>query len=180
MNRLIALLRGINVSGQKKIKMSELKILFKNLGFQNVATYIQSGNVIFSGKQKSSTKRANKISSGIKSKCNFDVQVIILTPQEINQVLKSNPFIKKKKEIERLYVTFLSAKPSIENLNKLEQTAFLPEEYSINEKIIYLFFPYGAGNAKLNNNFIEKKLNINGTTRNWKTVNALSELVNGQ
>ena len=180
MSRLIALLRGINVSGQKKIKMSELKNLFESLEFQDVEAYIQSGNVIFSSKQKSSTKLANKISSEIKTKYNFDVQVIILTPQEIDRALKNNPFVKKKKETERLYVTFLSSRPSAERINKLEEISFLPEEYSIKEKAIYLFFPNGSGKAKLNNNFIEKKLNVIGTTRNWKTVNALSELVNGE
>lgn len=180
MSRFIALLRGINVSGQKKIKMSELRILFENLGFQNVETYIQSGNVIFSSKEKSTTKIANKISSGINTKYNFDVQLIILTPKDIDRVLKNNPFVKKKKETERLYVTFLSAMPSIENINKLNEISFLPEEYSKNKKIIYLFFPNGAGKAKLNNNFIENKLKVIGTTRNWKTVTALFKLVNCQ
>ena len=78
-----------------------------------------------------------------------------------------------KKEIERLYVTFLSSKPSTESINILKEISFLPEEYSLNEKNIYLFFPNGAGKAKLNNNFIEKKLKVVGTTRNWKTVNKL-------
>jgi len=177
MSRFIALLRGINVSGQKKIKMSELKTLFENLKFQDVETYIQSGNVIFFSKEKSTTKIANKISSGIKNKYNFEVQLLILTPQEIKQALKNNPFIKRKKEIERLYATFLSAVPSIEMVNKLNEMSFLPEEYSINEKIIYLFLPNGAGKAKLNNNYLENKLKVIGTTRNWKTVTTLSELV---
>jgi len=177
MSRFIALLRGINVSGQKKIKMSELKTLFENLKFQDVETYIQSGNVIFFSKEKSTTKIANKISFGIKNKYNFEVQLLILTPQEIKQALKNNPFIKRKKEIERLYATFLSAVPSIEMVNKLNEMSFLPEEYSINEKIIYLFLPNGAGKAKLNNNYLENKLKVIGTTRNWKTVTTLSELV---
>ena len=178
MKRFIALLRGINVSGQKKIKMSELKTLFESLGFQNVETYIQSGNVIFSSKEKSTSNIAGIISSAIENKYNFDVQVLILTQQEINQALENNPFIKNKKEIERLYVTFLSAKPSIENIIKLNESDFSPEEHSINEKIIYLFLPNGAGKAKLNNNYIENKLKVTCTTRNWKTVTALSELVN--
>ena len=180
MSRLIALLRGINVSGQKKIKMSELKILFENLGFQNVETYIQSGNVIFSFKEKSTTKIANKISSVKKSKYNFDVQVIILTPMEIDLALRNNPFIKKRKEIDGLYVTFLSAEPLVENINKLNDMSFQTEEYFINKKIIYLFLPNGAGKAKLNNNFIENKLKVICTTRNWNTVTTLSKLVNSQ
>jgi len=177
MKRFIALLRGINVSGQKKIKMSELKTLFENLGFQSVETYIQSGNVIFSAKAKSVTSLPSIIMYGIKNKFQFDVQVIILTPQEIDLALRNNPFIKKKKEIERLYTMFLSTKPSIEYVKKLNETDFSPEEYFINGKYIYLFFPNGAGKAKLNNNYIENKLKVTGTTRNWKTLTALSELV---
>ena len=180
MSRFVALLRGINVSGQKKIQMSELKTLCEKLGFQNVETYIQSGNVIFSSKEKSISKLANKISLAIKNKFNFDVQVIILTPQEIQQALQNNPFIKKKKEIDRMYVSFLSAVPSIENVNKFNEISFQPEEYSIKEKIIYLFFPNGAGKAKLNNNFIENKLKVISTTRNWKTVTTVSKLVSSQ
>ena len=80
MKKFIALLRGINVSGQKKIKMSDLKLLFEDLGFQNVETYIQSGNVIFSSKEKSIKKLESKISSGIKSKYGFDVPVLVINP----------------------------------------------------------------------------------------------------
>ena len=73
MTKFIALLRGINVSGQKQIKMSDLKTLFETTGFQDVETYIQSGNVIFSTKEKSSEKLEKKISSAIKFKFSFDV-----------------------------------------------------------------------------------------------------------
>ena len=177
MKKFIALLRGINVSGQKKIKMTVLKSLFELTGFQDVTTYIQSGNVIFSSNEKSGEKLAKKISSEIKRKFGFEVQVIILTPKEIEYTLKNNPFIKRKKESERLYVTFLSGIPPKENIQKLNSLNYSPEEYKIDGKLIYLFLPNGAGKAKLNNNLFENKLKANGTTRNWKTVKTLSELV---
>ena len=116
MTKFIALLRGINVSGQKQIKMPDLKALFEDIGFQDVETYIQSGNVIFSAKEKSNEKLETIISSGIIKKFGFDVQIIVITPEEIEYVLKSNPFIKKKKDIEKLYVTFLANNPSVENI----------------------------------------------------------------
>ena len=177
MKKFVALLRGINVSGQKKIKMSELNTLFEDIGFQQIETYIQSGNVIFSSKELSKDQLTRIISSGIKNKFHFEVEVIIITPQEIDQVLKNNPFIKKKKDTERLYVTFLSDKPSVELINKFKENDFSPEEYYIDEKKIYLFLPNGAGKAKLNNNYFENKLKVRCTTRNWKTVTILSELV---
>ena len=177
MKKFVALLRGINVSGQKNINMSDLKLLFEEIGFRNVETYIQSGNVIFSSKDLSTNKLETKISSGIKKRFGFDVQVFILTPEEIESTLKNNPFIKKKKEIERLYVTFLSEFPLKENVQKLNSTDYSPEEYKIDGKQIYLFFPDGYGKAKLNNNLFEHKLKLNGTTRNWKTVKTLFELI---
>lgn len=175
MKKFIALLRGINVSGQKKIKMSELKLLFEEIGFRNVETYIQSGNVIFSSKENSGKILEAKISSGIKRKFGFDVQVIVINSNEIKYILKTNPFIKKKKDAEKLYVTFLSKIPSDENIEKLYLIDYLPEEYVIDGRYIYLFVPNGYGRAKLNNNFFEDKLKVFGSTRNWKTVMALSE-----
>ena len=180
MKKYIALLRGINVSGQKKIKMTELKSLFEKMDFQNVGTYIQSGNIIFSSKEISAKSLESKISLGIKKKFGFDVQTIIITPKEINDVLKNNPFIRQKKNIERLYVTFLSDQPSKESIQKLNLNDFSPEEYHIVGNQIYLHLPNGAGKAKLNNNFFENKLNIKASTRNWKTVKTLSELANSQ
>jgi uncharacterized protein (DUF1697 family) len=176
MTKFIVLLRGINVSGQKKIKMSDLKSLFEDLSFSKVQTYIQSGNVIFSAKEKSNKKLEHKISSAIKSKFGFDVQVIVVTPDEIEYVIRNNPFLKKKKESERLYVTFLSENPPAENMKKLNAVDYSPEEYIIDGRYIYMFAPNGYGKAKLNNNFIENKLKVFGTTRNWRTVNKLFEL----
>lgn len=176
MAKFVSLLRGINVSGQRKIKMSELKTLFEKTGFQNVETYIQSGNVIFSTKETSGEKLSIKISSAIKKQFGFAVQVIIITPGEIEKALKSNPFVKKKKNTDKLYVIFLSEIPSKVSVNNLNRNDYLPEEFVIDGSCIYLFVPNGYGKAKLNNNFFENKLKVFGTTRNLKTLNALLEL----
>jgi uncharacterized protein (DUF1697 family) len=177
MTKFIALLRGINVSGQKKIKMSELQLLFEKLGFQDVETYIQSGNVVFSTKEKSGEKLEAKISSGIKAKYGFDVQIIVITPEEIEFVLKNNPFLKKKKDSEKLYVTFLSKAPTAECVKKLKAIDYSPEKFILDGKFIFLTLPSGYGKARLNNNFFEKKLKVFGTTRNIKTVMTLLEMV---
>jgi uncharacterized protein (DUF1697 family) len=174
----IALLRGINVSGQRLIKMTDLKELFEAQGFQNVQTYIKSGNVIFSSKEKSSDKITNIISNSIKQKFGFDVGVLVITPDKIEYVLKNNPYIKKKKDIDRLYVTFLSGLPSSENIKKLNLIDYSPEEYIMDDKLVYLHVPNGYGKAKLNNNLFENKLKVEATTRNWKTINKLWELSN--
>ena len=176
MKKFIALLRGINVSGQKQIKMSGLKSLFEKAGFQNVETYIQSGNVIFSSKETSSEKLSLKISSAIRKQFGYDVQLIVVTPEEIEDTLKKNPFIKKKKDTDKLYVIFLSETPSKVSINNLKGDDYLPEEFVVKGRNVYLFVPNGYGKAKMNNNFFENKLKVFGTTRNLKTLNALIEL----
>jgi len=180
MKKYIALLRGINVSGQKKIKMTELKSLFKKMGFESVETYIQSGNIIFSSKENSVKTLEQKISTGIKNKFGFEVHTFVITSKEIKDVLKNNPFVKKKKDTERLYMTFLSEQPLEEKIQNLNSNDFTPEEYQIFGNNIYLHLPSGAGKAKLNNNFFENKLKVNATTRNWKTIKTLSELTDSQ
>lgn len=176
MSKFLALLRGINVSGQKQIKMSELKTLFEEKGFQDVETYIQSGNVIFSAREKSNKKLEDKISSAVKSKFGFDVNVVVVTPEEIEYVIQNNPFLEKKKDELKLYVTFLSENPSVENIKKLNSMDYSPEEFIMDGSYIYLFLPNGYGKARLNNNLFENKLKVFGTTRNWKTVNKLLAL----
>ena len=178
MAKFIALLRGINVSGQKKIKMSDLKILFEDLSFTNVETYIQSGNVLFSSNSNNNKNIQDKIENKILNKFGFSVKVIIKTPDELWYALSNNPFLKdKKKDTGKIYFTFLSENPTAVNIKKLNEVDYSPEGYIIDGDIVYLFFPNGYGKAKMNNNFFEKKLNVFATTRNHKTVKTLFTLI---
>ena len=177
MGKFIALLRGINVSGQKKIKMSDLKNLFEDLSFTNVQTYIQSGNVLFSSNSNNNKNFQDKIEKKILSQFGFQVKIIIKTPDELGESLNDNPFLKdKKKDVGKIYFTFLSEHPSAVNIKKLKEFEYPPEKYIIDGTNIYLFFPNGYGKAKMNNNFFEKKLNVFATTRNYKTVKTLFEM----
>jgi uncharacterized protein (DUF1697 family) len=181
MIKYIALLRGINVSGQKQIKMSDLKLLFEELEFQDVETYIQSGNVIFSFRTATPKSLEEKIERKITEQFGFQVRVIVKTPDELEFVHNNNPFIKKqKKDVAQIYFTFLSETPSIGKIKELKEVNCSPEEYIIDGKTIYLFLPNGYGKAKMNNNFFEKRLNVFATTRNWKTVNALFEMAKSE
>jgi uncharacterized protein (DUF1697 family) len=173
----ISILRGINVSGQKKILMTDLKVLYEALGFTDVVTYIQSGNVIFKGKKETDSKIAEKIETAMQKKYKFEVPVIIRSFEEIEKVLSSNPFLKKKStDVERLHVTFLEESPSKENLEAVRKYDFSPDEFIVDGKEVYLHAPGGYGNTKLSNTFFENKLKVKATTRNWKTVNKLAEL----
>ncbi len=172
------MLRGINVSGQKKIKMEELEQLYKSLGFTHVRTYIQSGNVIFESLSSDTSDLVNKIETSIKQTFGFFVTVIIRTKNEFQNVINNNPFYGTRQEdTAKLYVTFLSDTPyasSIQAINPLENKS---DEWFISGKEIFLFCPNGYGRTKLTNNFFEKKLKLSATTRNWNTVNKLYEIV---
>ncbi|MDQ3071807.1 MAG: DUF1697 domain-containing protein [Bacteroidota bacterium] len=170
----IAMLRGINVSGQKKVPMKDLRGLMEGEGLENVETYIQSGNIIFKYKKTKVESLTSLIEKAISKHFHFDVPVIIRTPAELKEVLKDNPF--KGKEENRLYITFLDQEPSIEKIEKLKEADYSPEEYNIEGTNIYFYAPEGYGNAKMNNNLFENKLKVKATTRNWKTVNVLAEM----
>ncbi len=176
MNTFICLLRGINISGQKKIKMAYLKSYFEEIGFKKIITYIQSGNVIFNSKITDPKKIEKLIFDKIKMQYDFEVETIVKTPEELKMVLENNPFIKQNKDESKNYVTFLFNEPAKERILVLKEKDFSPEEYFIDKNIFYFYSPNGYGNAKMNNNFIENKLKVIATTRNWQTVNKLLEL----
>ena len=174
-NTYIALLRGINVSGQKLIKIEELQKLFEALKFESVRTYIQSGNVIFKSDIKEPAKIIGLIEKKIKDKFSFDVTVIIRNTDELGKIIKNNPFVKTK-PIDKLYTAFLSGTFDKSKSELLEKYKSKTEEYKINNTEVYLYYPDGAGRTKLTNNIIESKLGVKATSRNWNTVNKLYEL----
>lgn len=178
MQTFISILRGINVSGQKKILMADLKILFESLHFKKIATYIQSGNVVFKSDLKSSDiQLAEKIEKAICAKYNFEVPVIIRTKEELEKIISQNPFIKEKNiDLKKLHVTFLSEAPDKEKIDQIKQADFLPDRFVVKGKEIYLHIPGSYGETKLSNKFFENKLKVSATTRNWNTVNKLFEM----
>ena len=174
MQTYISILRGINVSGQKLIKMDALRKMFEDIKFKKVKTYIQSGNVIFESSKSTIESLEKKIMKGIKESFGFDVPVLVKDLSELKIVLKNNPFLKKQNEdVSKLHVTFLSEIPSKENVEKIQAGNYGADEFVLEGKNIYLFCPNGYGNTKLTNNFFENKLKLSATTRNWKTVNEL-------
>jgi uncharacterized protein (DUF1697 family) len=174
MDTFISILRGINVSGHNKIPMEELRILYEDMGFKNVTSYIQSGNVVF----KSAKNPGNKIRKKILEKFGFDVPIVIRTAEELGSVIKKNPLVKEKDiNIEKLHVTFLADVPGKDNLVKIKEYNYEPEKFIISGKEVYLYIPDSYGNGKLNNAFFENKLKVTATTRNWRTVNELFKIV---
>ncbi len=180
MEKYVSMLRGINVGGHQKIRMEELRALYEDLNFQRVKSYIQSGNVIFTANQSNIAELTSRITEKIKHTFNFPVTVIIRTEKELEDIIQNNTFLKQEKvDISRLYLTFLSDTPAVYALSGIGSIEGSYDQWVIagNGKEIYLYCPHGYGRTKLTNNFFEKKLGIFATTRNWKTVNKLYDLV---
>lgn len=178
MNKKIAILRGINVGGKRKILMADLRQLFQDLGFENVVTYIQSGNVIFEANSGLlEIEIANKIEKAIGEKYGFEVPVIVFTNDFLEKTIKNNPFYKTENmDIKQLHLTFLKTEPTAENLALITNYNYEPDKFSIQNKAIFVFCTGKYHQSKLTNTFFEKKLSVNATTRNWKTVLNLLEL----
>lgn len=177
MTTYISIIRGINVSGQKLIKMDALRKSYENLDFHNVTTYVQSGNVIFTGQNTKPDVLGQTITRQIEKDFGFDVPVIVLSIDKLKQIIDSNPFVKdNNKDKTFLHVTFLSSKPQKFDLNAIEEKKLNGEEIIIADNAVYLYCPNGYGKSKLNNSFLETKLKVGATTRNWKTTNELLKI----
>jgi uncharacterized protein (DUF1697 family) len=181
MNIYIALLRGINVSGHNKIKMADLKQLFIAEGYSNVTTYIQSGNIIFESVETDTFKIENQLIEAIKFKYGFVIKILILTKKQLGSIFNSNPFLKDNDTIDitKLCVTVLNKTPYNDGISQIEALNNSSDDvFKIINKSIFLHCPNGFGSTKLTNNLFEKKLKVDATTRNWKTITKLVELSN--
>jgi uncharacterized protein (DUF1697 family) len=177
--RYIALLRGVNVGGKNKLLMKELQAIFIDLGFINVQTYLQSGNVVFDCLKAIDLVRVceKQIEDKIWQVCQLQVPVILKAVEEIEQIQKANPFLTNKDLSEKfyksLYLTFLSEMPDKDLLEKTTAKIFPPDEFLIQNQVIYLLCNTGYGKTKLSNTYFETKLQVKATTRNWNTINQL-------
>jgi uncharacterized protein (DUF1697 family) len=174
MSVYISMLRGVNVSGQKKVSMDALRNCYESMGFREVRTYIQSGNVVFEHRNSEASDLTRKIERQIKDNFGFDVVVIIRTKEEIQAVIENNPF--GALDATKVHVTFLSLPPASIPTTEIDAARGKGERLSISGNEVYLFCPNGYGKTKLSNSFFERKLEVSATTRNWRTVNALFAL----
>jgi uncharacterized protein (DUF1697 family) len=176
MNTYISMLRGINL-GNKTIRMADLKSLYESLGFVDVRTYVQSGNVVFESSEPDSEKLETLIEEQIEKSYVFQVATFVRDKDYFKKVIDNNPFVNERHEDPvRLHVTFLYKSPGQPDLAQLATPKGETDEFAMGEKEIYLFCPNGYGRTKLSNTFFEKKLKVPATTRNWNTVNALFNL----
>jgi uncharacterized protein (DUF1697 family) len=174
----IALLRGINVGGKNTVRMAELVSLLQSLHFANVSSYLQSGNFVFDHNRAGPSALSDGIEQAISQKFGFDVKVIVRTAEELRSLILGNPLLGMPKiDKEKLHVTFLKEAPQKPDISYFEEVKDAEELLRIKGKEVFLYCPNGYGRSKLTNQAFEKKLSTVATTRNWKTVNALAEMV---
>lgn len=170
----LALLRGINVSGHNMIKMEVLKTLLEKAGFQNVQTYIQSGNVFVDSDEAHGASVGFKIKQEIFKELGLEVPVVVISKEDLEACFKNNPYLKDKDcDTKKLYVAFISKELSNGALNDLKISQFKPDEAAIDSSRIFIKYAVGAGKTRLDQKYIEKKLNVVATIRNWNTVTTL-------
>ncbi|MGB0837409.1 MAG: DUF1697 domain-containing protein [Flavobacteriaceae bacterium] len=171
----IALLRGINVGGKRKILMADLKALCVSLGFEWVQTYIQSGNIIFKSNLDNEVL-ASQLELGIQEIFQLEVPVQIKDSSDLEMALKKNPFYNAPTDIKQLHVTFLKQAPSLDSYENLQSKYPSKDQFKIYQDQVYLLCKGKYHQSKYSNQFFEKHLKTPATTRNWKTVLKLIEL----
>jgi Uncharacterized protein conserved in bacteria len=174
--RYVALLRGINIGGANQMKMDDLKAVFSKLGFENVKSYINSGNLAFDCKKTSENKLIDKIETAVESRFGRRVHIMIREQNEIERILKNNPFDGQYESHKHMHVLFLKEPVPAEKEQLLQSSALPGERYHVNEREIYNLLPNGVAGSLLTKGFFEKKPVVPYTGRNWRTVEKLAEL----
>jgi uncharacterized protein (DUF1697 family) len=161
--------------------MDALKNACIEIGLEKVRTYIQSGNLIFESRSVDTKAISESISRKIHEDFGFDVPVITITAKELEQVIAANPFSKKSSmDSAFFHVTFLSEAPNAQCIEKLQEIEVKGDEFALIGKAMYLYCPDGYSNSRLTNSFLEARLKVTATTRNWKTTNELFRIASAK
>ncbi|MFE5806525.1 DUF1697 domain-containing protein [Streptomyces sp. NPDC056491] len=173
-----ALLRGINVGGNKKVPMAELRTVLEGLGHGDVQTYLQSGNAVFSSAQQDPAVLGRELEAAIEGHFGFRVACLVMDGAYLRAVAEACPFPAAELEGKQLHATFWSEQPGQERFAALDEASFLPEEYRLGDRVLYLYVPDGLGRSKLAEALARSAVvkGIDVTTRNWNTVAKLVEL----
>ena len=178
-DKYLALFRGVNVGGKNKLLMKDLAAIFNEAGCQEVQTFIQSGNVIFSYPTKRIEALQVLVCSEIEKRFAFQTQMIVRSCDQLRKIAEGNPFAQENGSENMLHVLFLAGPVNEGGVQKLDPSRSPPDEFIVSGQEIFLRIPNGAGNTKLTNAYFDSKLSAVSTGRNWRTVKRLNELMAG-
>ncbi len=171
----VALFSGINVGGNRIVKMAELKSFFEKLGFRDVATYVQSGNVVFRAKKGDATALTAEIEAAFEKKWGFNSRIMVRDAGWFEQLVTDNPYPEIASEPTKLHAYVLEREPTAEETKRLAEKCTGPERFEIKGDVLYLHAPDGLGKSVFAN-LIPRTLKVPGTARNWRSVLALLEM----
>jgi uncharacterized protein (DUF1697 family) len=172
----IVLLRGVNVGGRNRVPMPKLREALEAAGFEDVVTYVQSGNVVLESRAKPDAL-AREVEAVIADAFDLNVAVVVRTRAELAKVARHDPFGELAGAEEKLYqVSFCAEKPDKEAVAKVAERAVDGERLLAHGREIYAWFPHGVGRSKLAAQLSKQKLGTVVTARNWTTVKKLLEL----
>lgn len=174
--KYVAFLRGINVGGKNMIKMELLRQMFSSLGFENVKSYINSGNIIFETVETDDNFLSKKIKNAIAETFSFDIQVMTRKMSEIENLVKNNPFVGQFENDKDLHVFFLDEDMSDEKRDLLLAQANENEMFAFAPRMIFCLLRISILDSIVGKGFIDKKLKVSATARNWRTIHKILEL----
>jgi uncharacterized protein (DUF1697 family) len=174
--KYVALLRGINVGGNNIIKMESLRTTFARLGFENVKSYINSGNLVFETAKSDDRKLAQKIHDAIQNEFGFDISVMVRSMTEILEIVSNNPFEGQFEDHKYMHLFFLGAELTPEQAALLDAQSSDAEIFHINGRHILCLLKKSILESVVGKGFIDKKLKVPATARNWRTVIKIAEM----
>lgn len=175
--RYVALLRGINVGGNNKVAMADLRALLSSLGYTDVSTYIQSGNAVFTSPQVDAAVLEAEIAGRIEQDLGVKIAVMVRNRDELASVIEANPFLKVAADRKELHAAFLAEQIDAERLAEVDATQYAPDEFRVGDRVLYLRTPNGLGKTNLSPQFWKTHVRVSATTRNWNTVTKLLSLL---
>ncbi len=170
------LLRGINVGGNNKIAMAELKSLLADLGYSDIKTLLNSGNAVVSA-DDAPAKAEQRVRAAIKKELGLTIDVMARTHDELAAAVTANPLESVADKPSHYAVGFLQSKPpSLDAFKAIDAQAYAPECWQLAGRELFIWYANGQARTKLTGAFFEKRLRVPLTARNWNTVLKLAEL----
>jgi uncharacterized protein (DUF1697 family) len=179
LSKYVALLRGVNVGGKNRLPMKDLAALARGLGVENVQTFIQSGNVVFSASSELAKVFPDQLAAGIAERFGITSTVVLRSAAEMKKIVSENPFLAAGQDDGQLHVTLLKDRSSAAQVASLDPDRSPPDRFIVVGSDIYLHTPNGQANTKLTIAYFDSKLRTISTGRNWRTMVKLLDLLRG-
>jgi len=177
--RYAVFLRAVNVGGHNKVPMPRLRDIATDLGYSEVSTYVQSGNLVINAGKTKAADVESAVGDALRRELDVDVDVMVRSQKELAAVIAGNPFEDVADDPKKLHVSFLAKQPAAAALKSCDGDEFLPERFAFGDRCLYLWYPDGQGRSKMAAAPWGKRLGVKGTSRNWRTVTTMLELLDG-